>query len=138
MMHKIKVSRALSPITTIDNTVLTTQVMDMQGADSCEFVINTGTIPDVDATFAVVLQEGDQANGSDAANVAEQDMISGVRGTPSNTAASFTFASDDAVMRIGYIGNHRYVRLVITPTNNSGNLPVSVLCIQGNLRFQPS
>ena len=137
-MHRMQVLRAISPITIADNTPAVGQIIDNQGADSLTYIINTGTLADADATFAVLLQEGDQSNLGDASTVNDVDMISGVRGTAPLTAAGFIFSSDDMVFRLGYIGNRRYTRLTITPANNTGSAPVSAVAVRGNLRFQPS
>lgn len=137
-MHSLNVLRVLSPVVVSDNTAQVGQIIDNQGADSLTYIINTATLADVDATFAVTLQEGDAANLSDAATVADIDMLSAVRGTAPLTAGSFTFAADDAIMRLGYIGNKRYTRITITPSANTGSAPMSVIAIRGHLRFRPS
>jgi hypothetical protein len=126
--------RAISPVTqTNADTALVSQIIDMADLLGLEFVIMTGTLSDADATFAVLMEEGDVSNLSDATAVADVDMLP----TPNNTsstapeaAAGFTFAADDAIRAIGYVGIKRYVRLTVTPTgNNSGNAPLAVLAV---------
>jgi hypothetical protein len=84
-------------------------------------VIVTGTNADADATATVLLEEGDASNLSDAAAVADADMVSMTNGTAPETAAAFTFADDGETRCIGYIGNKRYIRLTVTPVGNTGN-----------------
>jgi hypothetical protein len=102
-------------------------IIDLQGYDSCEFVIVTGALTDTNATFAVTMDEGNVSNLSDAAAVAAADLLGTYAG------ASFTFADDNAVKKIGYKGSKRYVRLTVTPTSNdAGNLDMGVVCLLGN------
>lgn len=102
-------------------------IIDLQGYDSCEFIIVTGALTDTNATFAVTMDEGNVSNLSDAAAVAAADLLGTYAG------ASFTFADDNAVKKIGYKGAKRYVRLTVTPTSNdAGNLDMGVICLLGN------
>ena len=48
-----------------DNTAFVSQILDMQGLQSAEFIILTGSLADADATFTVLAEEGEQANLSD-------------------------------------------------------------------------
>jgi hypothetical protein len=124
--------RAISPQSVADNTALTGQIIDRQGYDSLTFVIAMGALADADATFATVLEHGDQANLSDAAVVPAVDMI----GTAAE--ASFTFADDDKTRKIGYQGAKRYVRVKITPANNSGAANISAVAVLGHPHVAPT
>lgn len=126
--------RAVSPMRQTDaNTAVVSQIIDMADLLGLEFVIMTGALTDADATFAVLMEEGEAANLSDATAVADADMLP----TPNNTSstapeaqAGFTFEHDNAIRSIGYVGTKRYVRLTVTPTgNNSGNLDLAVLAV---------
>jgi hypothetical protein len=114
----------VAPSVVTDNTAQTGQIHDMKGYDGIEWFILTGTLADADATFTVLIQHGDAANLSDAANVADADLI----GTESD--AGFTFAEDNSVRAIGYKGNKRYVRLTFTPVGNSGNAPLASMALK--------
>jgi hypothetical protein len=57
--------------------------------------------------------------------VADADLLG------AETLAGFTFTHDDETIKLGYIGDKRYTRLTLTPTNNSGNAPVAVVAILG-------
>src|SRR5437773_10544022 len=115
MTNNIQVKRVLSPLSVSDNTAQTGQIIDRLGYDSLTYLIAIGSVADVDVMFAVLLEEGDAANLSDAATVANADMISQTSGTVPLTAAGFQFDSDDQVRKLGYVGNKRYTRLKITP-----------------------
>ena len=128
---EISCRRAISPQVVTDNTALVSQVVDRQGFDSLEFIIATGALADADATFTALVEEGDQSDLSDAAAVADAQLL----GT--EAAASFTFADDDTVKKIGYAGYKRYVRLTISPANNAGNAPISAIAVLGGPHLAP-
>lgn len=111
MHNNIMPKRVISPVALADNTAVVGQIIDRQGYEKLEYIIATGALPDADATFTVLLEEGDAANLSDAAAVADADLL----GT--EALASFTFADDNKVFKLGYVGNKRYSRLTITPAN---------------------
>jgi len=116
---------------TNSDTALVGAVIDHQGYDSAEYLINLGAMTDADVVGAVLLEESD-SSGSDFAAVADADLL----GTEAE--AGFTFGDDGEVRKLGYKGNKRYTRLTITPTgNNSGALPIGALCILGNANLAP-
>jgi hypothetical protein len=105
---------------------MTGEIIDTQGYQSCMFAIAIGTLADANATFTILLQEGDESDLSDASSVADADM----HGT--ETTAAFQFDDDDEVRVLGYRGNSRYVRLTITPAGNTGNADVSAVALLGD------
>lgn len=137
MAHNIQVKRAISPVSTADDTPLVSQIIDRLGYESLTFIITTGSIADSNATFAVLLEDGDAANLSDAAAVADADMISQTSGTAPETAASFQFDDDDEVRKLGYAGNKRYTRLTITPSGNASAALLGAVAVLGNPNSRP-
>lgn len=132
LFNHIDIRRVLSPgAGPSDNTAQVGQIIDGQGAASITYLIQTGTLADADATFTVLLEEGDAANLSDAAAVADSDLL----GT--ELAAAFQFNDDDQVRKLGYRGTKRYTRLTITPAANTGAAPMSAACIL-EMRQQPA
>jgi hypothetical protein len=132
--NNILAVRALSPIVATDNTPLVSEIVDtLQGVkyESVEFVIAIGTLADADATFVVLVEDGDDSALSDGAAVVDAFLL----GT--EAAASFTFADDDSMKRIGYSGKKQYVRLTITPADNTGNAGLAVSAILGDPRTAP-
>lgn len=127
--NTLSYERGISPITqTNSDTAIVSQIIDMADKLALEFVIMTGGLTDANATFAVLVEDGDDSGLSDAAAVADEFLL------PSDTgqeaAAGFTFADDNAIKKIGYRGIKRYVRLTVTPTgNDSGAAPVAVLAV---------
>lgn len=115
-----------------DNTPVVSAIIDRQGYDSLTFVLITGNDTDTDATFAVTIDAGETANLADAVAVTDADLI----GTLALTG--YTFADDNKTRKVGYMGDHRYVRLTVTPTNNTGNCYVAATAILGHASVQPT
>lgn len=132
LMNKIHVLRAISPVSVADNTAQVSQIIDKQGFESVTFAIATGSLADADATFTVLVEEGDAANLSDAAAVADADLL----GT--EALAGFAFGDDDETRKIGYIGAKRYVRLTVTPVNNAAAAVISAVAIMGHPQIVPT
>jgi hypothetical protein len=133
LFNSINPKRVLSPSAgPTDNTAQVGQIIDRQGFESVTYVIATGSLADADATFTVLLEEGDQANMSDAATPAAADLL----GTAA--LASFIFSDDDKVFKIGYIGSKRYTRLTITPANNASAGALCAVAILGHAAVKPT
>jgi hypothetical protein len=115
-----KIARGLSPVSNTGDTPSVSQIIDRAGFEGVEFLIATGSLADANATFTVLVEEGDAANLSDAAAVVDADLL----GTESG--ASFQYDDDDEVRKICYKGSKRYCRCTITPSGNSG---AALLCI---------
>ena len=96
------------------------------------FAIATGSIADADATFTVLVEDGDNSALSDAAAVADAEL----NGT--EALAAFQFDDDNETRKIGYIGNKRYVRLTITPAANASAAVICAVAILGNASLQPN
>jgi hypothetical protein len=133
LMNNIDLKRGISPAATAaDNTAIVSQIVDTRGYESATFVILTGSLPDADATFAVTIDHGDVSNLSDAASV-PTDMLLGT-----TALAGFTFAADDSVRKIGYVGPKRYVRVTITPAANSSASLIAGVWILGHPALVPT
>lgn len=127
MASLVRVVPIINPGTApTDNTAIVSAVFDMAGFQSATVVIQSGSLADADATFTVLLEDGDAANLSDNAPVADQYLV----GT--EAAASFTFANDNAIRKLGYVGPKRYGRLTITPAGNASAANFSALVILGD------
>lgn len=135
--NNIQVKRVLSPASVADDTAQVGQIIDRLGYDSVTYIITTGDIADANATFAVLLEEGDAANMSDHTAVADADMISQTAGTAPETAASFQFDDDSEVRKLGYVGNKRYTRLTITPTGNGSAALLSAVAVLAHPNTAP-
>lgn len=124
--------RAISPVSVSDSTAAVSQIIDRRGYESLEFVILTGSVADADATFTVLVEDGNESNLSDAAAVADRFLL----GT--EALASFQFDDDNETRKIGYIGGKRYVRLTITPANNASAAVIAAVAVLGHPMLAPT
>jgi len=131
LFNNITIKRVISPVSEAGTTALVGQIIDRQGYQSVTYAIATGSIADADATFTVLLEEGDVSNLSDAAAVADADLL----GT--EALAAFQFDDDNEARKLGYKGNKRYTRLTITPVNNASAALVSAVAILGHPESMP-
>jgi hypothetical protein len=133
LANHIAVRRAISPAAaTTDNTAFVSQIIDLAGFDSAMFVINAGSLADADATFTTLIEHGDAANLSDATAVPDSQL------TGTEATASLTFADDNSVKKIGYVGPKRYIRMTVTPANNGGNAFLSAVALLSGSRYWPA
>ncbi len=116
-----------------DNTAIVSSIIDTRGYGSCELVLVTGTNTDANATFAVLVEDGNAANLSDNAAVVDDELL----GT--EALAGFDFGDDVECRKIGYIGNKRYVRMTVTPSgNDSGNIFLAGIAVLGYPEMAPT
>lgn len=113
LANRLAPKRALSPVSVADNTAQVSQIFDTRGMMAIALIILIGAIADADATFTVLIEEGDESDLSDAAAVPDNSLI----GT--EALAGFQFDDDNELRKIGYIGSKRYLRATITPANNA-------------------
>jgi hypothetical protein len=109
-------------------------IIDRLGYEEVTFIINIGSIIDADATFTVLLEGGNDSGLSDAAPIADADMISQTVGTAPEVAASFNFGDDGEVRKIGFRDETaavRYLRLTITPALNTATADFAAYCVLG-------
>ncbi len=117
---------------TTDNTAWVSQIIDRRGFESVEFILATGVLADVDATFAVLVEHGDQSDLSDAAAVSDAQLLG------SEALAGFTFAADNETRKIGYVGDKRYLRVTTTPSNNTGDAFLAGVAVLGDPHLAPT
>jgi len=130
LYNSIKQINALDIQTIGTDTTTNGDILDTQGYESVTFLFQTGTVTDGD--YAVLIQEGDESDLSDAASVADADLI----GT--EALASFDADTDDnKTTKLGYKGNKRYVRFNIVSTNTSSGAVLGAMAVLGHARVQP-
>lgn len=128
--------RVISPVSVADDTPQVGQIIDHQGYSKATYGILTGSIGDAAATFAVLLEEGDESDLSDAAAVADADMISQGANAP-ETDAAFDQGDDNEVRKLGYRGTKRYTRLTITPSGNLTAALLAAFCVLEGAAQEP-
>lgn len=130
--NNLLAKRGISPAAAVtDNTAFVSQILDTANANANEFIWAAGSIADVDVTFTLLVEEADASNMSGATAVADADLL----GTEAGGAP--LLGSDDKVGKIGYIGKKRYIRVTITPANNTGNIFLAGVWLQSGLRVGP-
>jgi hypothetical protein len=116
-----------------DNTAIVSAIIDTKGFNACTLMLVTGANTDANATFAVLVEDGNDPSLSDNAAVADEDLV----GT--EVLAGFTFSDDGECRKIGYVGNKRYVRMTVTPSgNDSGNIFIAGIAILGEPASAPT
>ena len=121
MLNNVHYVPAITPVVITDNTASVSAIIDLRGYDSLTFAIILGTLSDADTTVAVTMDHGDVSNLSDAASVPASALVGTL------ALAGATFADDIECRKVGYVGSKRYVRLTVTPSNNTGNIPLAVI-----------
>lgn len=134
LMNNVHPVPLIAPVAArTDNTAIVSAIIDTQGYESCTLLLVTGTNTDANATFAVLVEDGDDSGLSDHAAVADAQLL----GT--EALAGFTFADDVECRKIGYVGNKRYVRMTVTPSgNDSGNIFLAGIAVLGHPALAPT
>jgi len=135
LYNELSAARGQSPAAAVtDTTAQVSQIVDLQGCNGALVAVLLGALADVDATFNLLVEHGDDSALADAATVAAAQLV----GLTSGSVTSwFTFAADDTVKTFGYIGNKRYLRYTITPVANSGNVFLASCVLKGGRSKQP-
>lgn len=135
-LHNHSYAAMIKPIVVSDNSPQVGGWLAVDRYESLTFGIMTGTLADADATFMVLVEDADADDQSDAAPVADTWLISQVDGAAPEAAASFDH-TNTTVRRIGYVGHKKYVRVTITPANNSSAAALACFAVRGNPHFRP-
>ncbi len=122
---------ALDTLAISTNTTSVGNIIDMQGFEALEFLIQSGTV--TDGTFLPLIEDGDDSGLSDVAAVSDANLL----GT--EVGAQFVAADDNAVKRVGYRGGKRYVRLSIVSTGTSTGVDfMSAIAVRAGARHLPT
>jgi hypothetical protein len=93
------------------------KIVDRQGYDSAEFIVNIGTVTATNATVTAVVKDGDVTGTMATATAA---AVLGTLTMVGATSARASGVSKNCVKRIGYIGKKRYVSVNLVPTVSGG------------------
>lgn len=123
IVNNISTVQALAPAVLAATT--TGAALDLNGFESAALVINTGAIVG-SGDFTAKLQESDTTTSGDFTDVA----TSALQGAfPASLAA-------DSVVKVGYVGFKRYVRLVVTK-NSGTSIAAGALLVKGHAAQRP-
>ncbi len=114
-----------------NNTPFVSTILDTANFAINEFVLLIGSLSDADATFVVLMEDGDESNLSDNAAVVDSQLI----GT--EALATPLFSDDDSTKKLGYRGAKRYIRVTITPSANTGDIYFAATWAQAGARKAP-
>ncbi len=136
LYNDVEVRRVLSPVAAgTDNTAYVGEIIDMRAFKSLMYAILVGVNTDADATFTVLVEESDDSGMSGAVDATDGNNLL----DPTAAIASFDFADDNSVRKIGYVGEKRYNRLTITPVDNdSGNIFIAACAVLSDADRRPT
>jgi hypothetical protein len=133
LMNDINPIIAIAPIAVADDATQKSAAIDTKGYESATFALQTGVLVDADATWTVVVKDGDTETQTDHVAVADTFLI----GTEALMA--FDFADDSITKKIGYVGGKRYISIeIVNGTTNASAAPMAVLCILGAPHTRPT
>ena len=120
LMNCLDFKRGLSPAAAVtNNTAFVSQIFDTRGSSGAMFAILTGSLADTDATFTVLAEESDDSGMSGQTAVADANLL----GT--EVLATPLFSSDNKVFKLGFVDTKRYLRVTITPADNTGDVYIA-------------
>ncbi|KQV33138.1 MULTISPECIES: hypothetical protein [unclassified Rhizobium] len=111
------------------NTTTNGAIIDTQGYESVEFVIQSGTL--TDGGYAPTITEGDASDLTGGTATAAADLLGTLAG------ATFAATDDNVVKKIGYKGSKRYVRLNIVSTGVTTGGTLGATVVRGHARSKP-
>jgi len=132
MMNNVHPVVAIDPQSPTAATAIVGNIIDRLGYNSVTFAILLGTLAAAAITGTVLIEEGDDSGLSDAAAVADADLV----GT--EALAGYTQTADGETRKIGYLGTKRYVRMTVTPTSNNASMPIACVALLGNPNVAPT
>ncbi len=133
LYNNVEVRRGFSPAAAVtDNTAYVSEIIDMRGFKSLVWCILLGALADADVSTVFLMEHGDDSGLSDAAAVPDSQI------DPTEIIAAFDFGDDDTVRKMGYVGEKRFVRLTITPSDNTGNMFVAIMALLGDADRRPT
>lgn len=111
-----------------DNTAQVSQIIDRKDYEGVEFIIAMGSVPDADVVYTPLLEEGDTPTLTDNAAVTAAPGLVGA-------LPAIQFDSDNKTFNFGYQGSKRYVRVTLTPANNTGATLLGAVAVLYRGRF---
>ncbi len=111
----------ITPRIIANNTPVVSTILDTQGWEWVKATLVLGDLVDTDATFVVLVESSADSGMAGAVAIDDTLMVSQTEGVAPELAAGFTFADDNEVRKLEILPTLRYLRLTITPANNTGN-----------------
>lgn len=126
----LKEVRVLSPIALTTTLGAGAKIIDLAGYQGCEFIVSVGTRSTTGGSVGFTMKEG-SVTGT-LTSVADADMRGLEASIAIPAAASLVSGTHkNAVKRIGYIGNKRYVTLIPANAGSMTSCVVGITAILG-------
>lgn len=123
----VQAATVIAPVTIATNTTTVGAIVDSQGFESLEYLIQSGVI--TDGSYTTVLEEGDDPALADAAPVPAANILGAL--------PAFADTDDGVSKRVGSIGKKRYQRLSIVSAGVTAGGLFSAVAVQGNPKSGP-
>lgn len=124
----------------VRNADLNSTAVDMQGYESVTFLVAMGNSADTLSTTNKIELEVEESDDNSAfTDCANADIVTAVTATNTGTFLLVDDPAEDSnVFKVGYIGNKRYVRVVVnfSGTHTTGT-PMAIVAVQGNPNYAP-
>jgi len=132
-LSTIKTVIALTPRAIATDTTTVGAIIDLRGYNSATITIASGVL--TDGAYVPLLEHGDASDLSDAAAVADAYLLPS--GTGQEAAIDFALTDDATIVKIGYVGSKRYIRLSIVSTATTTGGLFAAVAILGDPDIQP-
>ena len=134
LYNNIEARVAEAPIATAqtNNDPIISEIIDMRGFKSLVWLVILGTLADAAFTTVFLIEHGDEPALGDATAVPDVQL------DPTEAVMAFDQDDDDSVRKMGYVGEKRFVRMTITPSDNTGNLPIAIIALLGDSDRRPT
>jgi hypothetical protein len=123
LANNIQTVQAVAPA--VQSATVTSAAIDLLGFESAAVVINTGAIVS-SGDFTAKLQESDTTESGDFADVDAAHLVGAL---PAALVAG-------SVVKQGYIGHKRYIRVVLTK-NSGTSIAAGVVVVKGHAHERP-
>jgi hypothetical protein len=114
---------ALAPA--VQSACINGPAIDLLGFGSVAAIVNTGAIVGA-GDFTAKLQESDTTTSGDFTDVAAGNLV----------GAFLASLAADATAKVGYVGNKRYARVVLTK-NGGTSIAAGAVAVKGNASTRP-
>lgn len=132
LYSNINLVRALSPAAaTTNNTDMVSEEIDRAGYMDVTLAFLTGSLSDSDAVMSIKVEDSDTSgSGFAAVDSSLLQIQSTLDATPeSGFQCAFDFANDNSQFKIHYRGCKRYLKVTVSPANNTGDIYCAIVAI---------
>ena len=128
---------------TITSAALQSGNLDLKGFNAAEVVVDFGDIDEMGASpqggaqIAVKLEHADDDGSGGPGSYADVTLADVVGPTSVSTGVVETVTSDAQPVRVGYVGDKRFLRVTLTPSALTNGGPAGCWLLKGRPRHAP-